>query len=43
MLLLHYKSLAQWAQALRTHPWLAQVAGFVPHQTPVVGTFSIYL
>ena len=30
MLLLHSKSLPQWANDLRTHPRLAQVAGFAP-------------
>jgi hypothetical protein len=39
MLLLHYKSLAKWADDLRTHPRLAQIAGFAPFQTPAVGTF----
>ena len=39
MLLLHYKSLPQWADDLRTHPRLAQIAGFAPCQTPAVGTF----
>lgn len=40
MLLLHDKSLSQWAHDLRTHPRLAQMAGFAPFQTPAVGTFS---
>ena len=40
MLLLHEKSLPQWAHDLRTHPRLAPIAGFAPFQTPAVGTFS---
>jgi hypothetical protein len=43
MLLLHYKSLAQWAHDLRTHPRLAQIAGFAPFQTPAVGTFYAFI
>jgi hypothetical protein len=43
MLLLHYKSLPQWADDLRTHPRLAQVAGFAPCQTPAVGTFYAFI
>jgi Transposase domain (DUF772) len=43
MLLLHYKSLPQWADDLRTHPRLAQVAGFPPFQTPAVGTFYTFI
>jgi hypothetical protein len=39
MLLLHSQSLPQWAHDLRTHPRLAQSAGFAPFQTPAVGTF----
>jgi hypothetical protein len=39
LLLLHYKSLPQWAHDLRTHPRLAQIAGFAPFATPAVGTF----
>jgi len=43
MLLLHYKSLPQWADDLRTHPRLAQIAGFPPFQTPAVGTFYTFI
>lgn len=43
MLLLHYKSLPQWAHDLRTHPRLAQIAGFTPFQTPAVGTFYAFI
>ena len=43
MLLLHYKSLPQWAHDLRTHPRLAQSAGFTPFQTPAVGTFYTFI
>ena len=43
MLLLHYKSLAQWAHDLRTHARLAQIAGFAPCQTPAVGTFYTFI
>jgi Transposase domain (DUF772) len=43
MLLLHYKSLPQWARDLRTHPRLAQLAGFAPFQTPAVGTFYTFI
>jgi len=43
MLLLHYKSLPQWAHDLRTHPRLAQLAGFAPFQTPAVGTFYTFI
>jgi len=43
MLLLHYKSLPQWADDLRTHPRLAQIAGFAPFQTPAVGTFYTFI
>jgi Transposase domain (DUF772) len=43
MLLLHYKSLPQWAHDRRTHPRLAQIAGFVPFQTPAVGTFYTFI
>jgi hypothetical protein len=43
MLLLHYKSLPQWANDLRTHPRLAQLAGFAPFQTPAVGTFYTFI
>jgi Transposase domain (DUF772)/Transposase DDE domain len=43
MLLLHYKSLPQWADNLRTHPRLAQIAGFAPFQTPAVGTFYTFI
>jgi hypothetical protein len=43
MLLLHYKSLPQWAHDLRTHPRLAQIAGFAPFQTPAVGTFYAFI
>jgi hypothetical protein len=43
MLLLHYKSLPQWADALRTHPRLAQIAGFAPFETPAVGTFYAFI
>jgi hypothetical protein len=43
MLLLHYKSLPQWANDLRTHPRLAHIAGFAPFQTPAVGTFYPFI
>jgi len=43
MLLLHYKSLPQWADDLRTHPRLAQIAGFAPFETPAVGTFYAFI
>jgi hypothetical protein len=43
MLLLHYKSLPQWAHDLRAHPRLAQMAGFAPFQTPAVGTFYTFI
>ena len=43
MLLLHYTSLPQWADDLRTHPRLAQIAGFTPFQTPAVGTFYPFI
>ena len=43
MRLLHYKSLPQWADDLRTHPRLAQIAGFAPFQTPAVGTFYTFV
>ena len=43
MLILHYKSLPQWANDLRTHPRRAQVAGFAPFQTPAVGTFYTFI
>jgi hypothetical protein len=43
MLLLHSKSLLQRAHALRTHPRLAQIAGFAPFETPAVGTFYALL
>ena len=43
MLLLHYKSLPQWADDLRTHPRLAQIAGFAPFATPAVGTFYAFI
>jgi hypothetical protein len=43
MLLLHYKSLPQWADDVRAPPRLAQVAGFAPFQTPAVGTFYTFI
>lgn len=43
MLLLHSKSLSQWAHDLRTHPRLAQIAGFAPFATPAVGTFYTFI
>lgn len=43
MLLLHYTSLPQWAHDLRTHPRLAQIAGFLPFETPAVGTFYTFI
>src|SRR4029434_2765701 len=43
LLLLHYKSLPQWANDLRTHPRLAHSAGCAPFQTPAVGTFSPFI
>lgn len=43
MLLLHSKSLPPWAHDLRTHPRLAQIAGFAPCQTPAVGTFYAFI
>src|SRR5262249_29736058 len=43
MLLLHPKTLPQWANALRTHPRLAPIAGCAPFQTPAVGTFYPFI
>jgi hypothetical protein len=43
ILLLQYKSLPKWADDLRTHPHLAQIAGFAPFQTPAVGTFYTFM
>src|SRR5215813_9134917 len=43
MLLLQYKSLPKWADELRAHPRLAQIAGFPPFQTPAVGTFYTFI
>jgi hypothetical protein len=43
MLLLQYKSLPKWADDLRAHPRLAQIAGFPPFQTPAVGTFYTFI
>src|SRR5262249_11183021 len=43
MLLLHSKSLPQWANDLRTHPRLAPIAGCAPFQTPAVGTFYPFI
>jgi hypothetical protein len=43
LLLLHYQSRAQWAADLRTHPRRAPIAGFVPFQTPAVGTFDTFM
>ena len=43
LLLLHDKSLPQWAHDLRAHPRLAQMAGLAPFQTPAVGTFYTFI
>ena len=43
LLLLHDKSLPQWAHDLRPHPRLAPIAGFVPVETPAVGTFYAFI
>jgi hypothetical protein len=43
MLLLHYKSLPQWAHDLRRHPRLAQIAGFQPFHTPAAATFYDFI
>ena len=43
MVLLHDKSLPQWAEDLHSHPRLAQIAGFLPFETPAVGTFYAFL
>ena len=43
MVLLHYKSLPQWAEDLHSHPRLAQIAGFLPFETPAVGTFYTFI
>lgn len=43
MLLLGYKSISERAEALRTHPRLALIAGFELYQTPAVGTFYLFI
>lgn len=43
MLLLHYKSIPQWASDLRRHPRLAHLAGFQPFHTPAAATFYDFI
>jgi hypothetical protein len=43
LLLLQHISLPKWADDLRAHARLAQMAGFSPCQTPAVGTFYTLL
>ena len=43
MIILGYTSIDKWAQELRTHPRLAIIAGFVPFDTPVAGSFYHFI